>query len=98
MSVEIILSIVFGILSLAGVFVSYYFHIKSKITKAATESIDKAEVSDKTGEEKFKEAVDLVMALIPTVAKPFFSRKFVENIVQMAFDSIKSFAEKQNSK
>jgi hypothetical protein len=98
MSLESILTVVFGVVALIGTFVSYYFYIKGIIIKAATGAIDNAEQPDKKGEEKFKEAVDQIMTLIPTVLKPFITKDFVGKLVQAAFEKIESYAKKQVEK
>ena len=96
MSVEIILNIVLGVLALAGTFLSYYLHIKEKITAATVDAINTAENEDKTGEEKKQLAVEQVYALVPKVLKPIITKKFIDQLVQAAFDKIKAFAIKQN--
>ena len=46
MTWEIILTVVFAILSIAGILVSYYFYVKNKITKAIADEVDSAEIDD----------------------------------------------------
>jgi len=86
---------VFGVLMVAAIFVGYYFHIRGVINKAAVQAIDEAEDADKTGQEKFNEAVEQVLRIVPMFFKPFISRGLVEGIVQRVFDRIKSFAMKE---
>lgn len=52
MTWEIILTVVFAILSIAGILVSYYFYVKNKITKAIADEVDSAEIDDATGPAK----------------------------------------------
>ena len=96
MSVEAIISILLGIISIAVTFLSYYLYIKEKITSAAVGAINEAEVEDKTGEEKMEFAVAQVYALVPKVLKPIFTKAVIKQLVQVAFDKIKAFAIKQN--
>ena len=46
MTWEIILTVVFAILTIAGILVSYYFYVKNKITKAIADEVDNAEIDD----------------------------------------------------
>ena len=61
----------------------------------ACDAMATAEDMDAVGSEKFKEAVDIVMGVIPAVAKPFIPRSVVEAIVQKVFDKVAEFAKKQ---
>ena len=96
MSVETIINILLGILSVAVAFLSYYLYIKEKITSATVGAINEAEIDDKTGEEKMAFAVEQVYALVPKVLKPIFTKAVIKQLIQVAFDKIKAFAIKQN--
>ncbi len=93
-----IINIVLGVLSVVVSFVGYYFYIKQKIAKAATEAVNDAEQDGKTGEEKKEIAVTQVYALIPAIYRPIIPRSVVEGIVQAAFDKIEEYAKKQVDK
>jgi replicative DNA helicase len=86
------------ILAVVATFVAYYFKTKQAIIAAANGAINSAEDTEKAGKEKFEQAVNDIVALIPAVLKPFISRELVEVIVQKAFDEIDEFAEKQANK
>lgn len=96
MSVEAIINIILGVLSIAVTFLSYYLYIKAKITSAAVGAINEAEMEDKTGEEKMEFAVAQVYALVPKILKPILTKEVIKQLIQMAFDKIKAFAIKQN--
>ncbi len=89
------LTIIFAILAAAGVFLSYYFQVKAKIYSETENAVNNAEQDDKAAAEKMALAVNHIYSIIPAVAKPFFSRKVVEKIVQKAFDKIEEYAKKQ---
>lgn len=93
-----IINVVLSVLSVVVSFVGYYFYVKQKIAKAATEAVNDAEQDGKTGEEKKEMAVTQVYALIPAIYKPFITRAVVEGLVQAAFDKIEDYAKKQLNK
>ena len=93
-----IISIVMGIVGFITTCLSYYFAIRYKIKSTCEDAINNAEESGQSGEEKLELAAEQVYAIIPTVAKPFFSKALVRRLVQATFDKIKAFAEKQNMK
>lgn len=88
---EILLYIVLGGLTL-------WFKTNSKINKEVNGFIDKAEeefTGFKQGNEKFKAVVDWVYKLIPAPLKPFFPEKFIETLIQNAFEQSAAYAKKQ---
>lgn len=95
---EIILTIVSSIITVASIVIGYYQYIKKKIEQEALTAINKAEDTDKVGQEKMKEAVQTVYSLIPVVARPFISEKLVEMIIQNVFDKVEEYAHKQLEK
>ena len=95
MTLELILTIVFGIAAAVFTFIGYWFSIKSKIQSAAEDAINMAEELDKLGKEKLQAAVDQVYAIIPVVIKPFISKEMVTTLVQMTFDKMEEYALKQ---
>lgn len=95
---SVIINVVLTVLSVVVSFVGYYFYVKQRITKAATDAVNDAEQKDKTGEEKKEIAVTQVYALIPAIYKPIITRAVVEGIVQAAFDKIEEYAKKQADK
>ncbi len=93
-----IINIILGVLSIVISLIGYYFYIKQRIAKAATDAVNDAEQDGKTGEEKMEIAVAQVYALIPTMYKPIITRSVVQSIVQIAFDKIEAYAKKQVDK
>lgn len=98
MNWELILTIVSGVVTVLSVVLGYYQYIKKKIEQEALNAINKAEDTDKVGQEKMKEAVQTVYSLIPVVARPFISEKLVEMIIQNVFDKVEEYAHKQLEK
>jgi hypothetical protein len=95
---EMIFSIVMGVLTIIGGGLSLYFNVKSKILDAANSAVNTAEDSDKVKEEKMALAISEVKKLIPAAARPFFTDRMIETIIQKAFDGIEAYAEKQAKK
>lgn len=93
-----ILTIVFAIISIIVSVLSYYLYIRKKITDAAAGAVNDAEDLDKAGEEKKAAAVDAIYSIIPAIIKPLFSKAFIAQIVQAAFDKIEAYAKKQIAK
>lgn len=101
MEVTVILGVVQVVLYILLGGLALWFKTNGKLNKAVSALIDKAEeefTGFKQGNEKFKTVVGWLYDLIPTVLKPFFPQKFVEALVQNAFDQITSFAKKQLDK
>ena len=95
---ETILTIVFAVLAVLGVFLSYYFYIRSKIFAATEDAVNNAEQEDKVAEEKMELAVNQIYGIVPAILKPFFTKAVIEGFVQMAFDRIEEYARKQKNK
>lgn len=95
MNWEIVLTIVFAILSIAGILVSYYLGIKNKITKAIADEVDKAEIDEVDGPAKKAEVIAQLQKLIPAVLKPFITYNMLDRLVQTVFDGIERYAKKQ---
>lgn len=93
-----IFTIIFAILTIAGVFVSYYFYVKSKVYAATEAAVNDAEQEDKTAEEKMRFAVSEIYSIVPAVLKPILTPQAIEKIVQKAFDKIEEYAQKQVKK
>ena len=98
MNWELILSIVSCLFTLVAIVISYYLAIRKKIEQEALNAINKAEDTDKIGEEKMQNAVEIVYDIIPAVAKPFISKKLIETIIQSVFDKVEEYARKQVAK
>lgn len=98
MTWEIILTVAFAILTIVGIFVSYYFYVKNKITKAIAGEIDSAEVDDVEGPKKKAEVIAQLQTLIPAVLKPFITYNMLDKLVQTVFDGIERYAKKQVEK
>lgn len=92
---EIIITIITTVLAIAGAISAYYIHIRKKIEDTALDAINEVENMDAVGAEKFNEAVNIVMGVIPAVAKPFIPKSVVEVVVQKVFDKVAEFAKKQ---
>ena len=98
MNLEAVIAVIIAIASMIGAFVSYYFYIRGRVYKSASEAIDGAESTLIDGKEKFEFAVEQLMSLIPLLLKPFIRRAWVERLVQFAFNKIESYAKKQIAK
>lgn len=93
-ALEILLYIVLGGLAI-------WFKTNAKLNKAVNGLIDKAEeefTGFKQGNEKFQAVCKWLYDLIPTPLKPFFPKKFVETLIQNAFEQSASYAKKQLDK
>lgn len=95
---DYILTIIFALLAVLGLCLSYYFHVKAKIYAATENAVNNAEQDDKTAAEKMSLAVEQLYSIVPTALKPFITRKVLEKIVQAAFDKIEEYAKKQAKK
>lgn len=93
--VEKIISIVLGVVSVALSFLGYYFAVRAKLEAAAAGAVEGAEADGKSGEEKLRDAVRTVSALVPAALKPFIREPLITRIVQAAFDKIEAYAKKQ---
>ena len=91
----IILTILFGILTIGAVFVGYYLAIKNKIRNAAETAINMAEELDKIGAEKLEDATERVYALVPMVLRPLLTKSMTRDIIQYVFDEMEAYALKQ---
>lgn len=101
MEITLILQILQVILYIALGGFAIWFRTNGKLNKAVNSLIDKAEeefTGFKQGNEKFKAVVEWLYDLIPTALKPLFPQKFIEALVQNAFDQVASFAKKQLDK
>ena len=92
---ETVITIVTTALAVFVSVFSYYLSIKRKVKDVALEMINTAEVLNVSGKEKMEFAVNAVYEVVPSVAKPFITRDFVESTIQIIFDEVKAFAEKQ---
>ncbi|MEG1609532.1 MAG: hypothetical protein RR348_06650 [Clostridia bacterium] len=98
MTVSQIINIVLGVLAVLVSFISYYFYIKSIITKETAKAVERAEIEGKTGAEKLEIATAQVYALVPVFLKSIISREFTKQLIQQAFDKIEAYAKKQLDK
>lgn len=78
MTINTILTILFGLLSAGSIFLSYYFNIKAKLQEAAEDAINIAEELDMIGTEKLNAATEQVYILVPTALKPFLNKELVK--------------------
>lgn len=95
---ETIFNVVFALLAVFFICLSYYFYIRAKINAATEDAVNNAEQDDKTATEKMSLAVDQIYSIVPIAFKPFITKKTIQAIVQKAFDSIEAYAEKQKKK
>lgn len=86
-----IFSIIFGIISVITLVVSYYFQAKSKLREGAEKAIVIAETLDAIGEVKLAAAIEMVYELVPPIFKPIFTKEQIKLIVQTSFDKIKEY-------
>ena len=101
MEVTVILGVVQIIIYILLGGLAKWFQTNNKLNEAVNGLIVKAEeefTGFKQGNERFQAVVGWLYDLIPTVLKPFFPQKFIEALVQNAFDQIASFAKKQLDK
>lgn len=97
-TILLILTIASGILSLAITFLNYYNSIKETIQRSAGDLINAAEDLNEIGEKKMEIAVEQAYALIPQMAKPFFTKPMLQSMIQLAFDQMEAYAIKQTNK
>lgn len=95
---EMILNIVFAVLSVVFAGLAYYFDLKKKITEQANAEISNAEDTDKKKEEKMAYVVAQLKSIVPKAVRFIFTDKAIEKIAQKAFDKIEEYAKKQNKK
>lgn len=92
--IEIVLYIILGGIAI-------WFKTNAKINKAVNGLIDKAEdefTGFKQGNEKFQAVTDWIYEIIPSPLKAFFPKKFIEELIQNAFEQSASYAKKQLDK
>ena len=92
--IEIVLYIILGGIAI-------WFKTNAKINKAVNGLIDKAEdefTGFKQGNEKFQAVTDWIYELIPSPLRTFFPKKFIEELIQNAFEQSASYAKKQLDK
>lgn len=89
---------ILAILLVASTFLTYYLKVKSAIEREAIGAINNAENTEKMGEEKMKQAIEQVNKVVPPFLKPIFNDELLEMVIQIAFEEMKEFAEKQVKK
>ena len=92
---ELIITLLFSLLTIVLCLVAYYFKVRKDIETKAVEYINGAEDLDADGKEKFAFVVTELQKLVPAVFKPFVNKHMIETIVQMMFDKIEDYAKKQ---
>lgn len=89
------------LLIVAGYFITY-FKKRVEIIEQAKAAINAAEQAyedvSKAGGKKMEFCVDYLYTLVPVALKPFITRDLIQKWVQMAFDSMAAFADKQLDK
>ena len=101
MEVTVILGVVQVIIYILLGGLAKWFQTNNKLNEAVNGLIVKAEeefTGFKQGNERFQAVVGWLYDLIPSYLKGFFPQKFIEALVQNAFDQITSFAKKQLNK
>lgn len=92
--IELVLYILLGGLAL-------WFKTNSKINNAVNGLIAKAEqefTGFKQGNERFQAVVKRIYDLIPNYLRPFFPQKFIEALIQNAFEQSAAYAKQQLDK
>ncbi len=92
--IELVLYILLGGLAL-------WFKTNSKINNAVNGLIAKAEqefTGFKQGNERFQAVVKWIYDLIPNYLRPFFPQKFIEVLIQNAFEQSAAYAKQQLDK
>lgn len=102
---EIALTAVSCVLFVAALiitFIVYYYKIKAYVTEhMADEIADAEEGADETdgkGQEQLEKVVEDLYRLVPKILQPFITEKLLTKIVQLVFNGMKKFAEKQAKK
>lgn len=98
MPTEYILSAIAILGAAIAIVISYYQYIRKRIEEEALDAINKSEDTDLIGEQKLQNAVEIVYALLPVIAKPFISEKLIEMVIQQVFDKVEEYAQKQIDK
>lgn len=101
MEITVILGVIQVVLYIFLGGLALWFKTNGKLNKMVDSLIDKAEsefTGFKQGNEKFQAVVGWLYDLIPAALKPFFPQKFIEALVQNAFDRVTSYAKKQLDK
>ena len=79
-----------------------YFRTNSKLKDKASDLITKAEKEyidvEKSGGEKHEYIVDVIYKAVPIVLRTIFTRAFIEDIVNVAFDKAQAYAVTQLDK
>lgn len=92
--IELVLYILLGGLAL-------WFKTNSKINNVVNGLIAKAEqefTGFKQGNERFQAVVEWIYDLIPNYLRPFFPQKFIEALIQNAFEQSAAYAKQQLDK
>ncbi len=92
--IELVLYILLGGLAL-------WFKTNSKINNVVNGLIAKAEqefTGFKQGNERFQAVVKWIYDLIPNYLRPFFPQKFIEALIQNAFEQSAAYAKQQLDK
>ena len=92
---EILATIISVVCTIIAVIAGYYIYIRKKIQEEALDAINKAEDTDKHGEEKLNEAVETVYNVLQAVIRPFISKELLKTIIQRVFDKVEEYAKKQ---
>lgn len=96
---EIILNIVLALLSVTLAGVTYYLDVKKKILESVNDKVNEAEDTGEDGKAKMAMVVnEIYTKIVPTVLKPVFNKKVLEKLVQVAWEKIEKYAEKQAEK
>lgn len=92
---EYILTILFALGTFAASLVAYYFYIKTKLSVKTITCINAVETLEISGAAKKEQVVEALYDATPIVLRPLITKSILEELVQRAFDQVKSFALKQ---
>ena len=98
MNINEIINIILVVIGVIITLFTYYFKIKAKLESSINGSINDAEVDGVDWEEKMRRVVDDLYSLVPAPYKMIFTKDFIQNLVQKAFDKIEEYAKKQTNK
>lgn len=101
MEIAVIMNVLEVLLYIGLGGLALWFKTNSKINNAVNGLIAKAEeefTGFKQGNEKFQAVVKWLYDLIPNYLKPFFPQKFIEALIQNAFEQSAAYAKQQLDK
>jgi len=71
---------------------------KNIVANAANATINTAETCTGNGEQKMAIAIELVVAKLPAIFRPFISKEHIKQVIQRVFDRVDQFVATQLKK